>query len=139
MNFEGLSKRDCLKMLNDRSRILYADIYRSKLCRLSMVGMGFDFVFSVYYYSDGRLNERYQRFVDIANYKVCVDLFNELQVLVSIQKRGWKTPVDFIVTDHYNEYRSRIGLEPLNRYEIGTLHSFTEYEIMKRLPAKYKR
>ena len=125
MTSEDLSKKQFLEILNDvewssPNRQFY---YKHSLGRLSF-SMGFEFVDSKRLeLKDGVFRKK---IIDITNYSENTLIFNSLRVLIP------KGNELFLVKDNFNEYRIRVGLDPLSPYFFKKLSDFTGYPLIKK-------
>jgi hypothetical protein len=126
--FEGLSKRDFIKMLNDFefTRVTRVYVFNHPLCRLSF-SLGLDFQEGKKRYVNHKEGTIYRKFVDVTNYNELIPLFIELKVITQIGDEY------FIVKDNLNTYRVRVGLKPLTPYFFNKLSGFSGYKLVKKL------
>lgn len=129
--FEGLSKRNFIFMMNDRSFesnwSIYGFVYNHRLCIIGG-NIGLEVVNSKKTISPpNSRNNAYYKVVDIPNYNELIPIFNSLKVLKKIGEEF------YIVKDNFNVYKKNIGHKPFSEYYFKKLSELSGYKLIKKI------
>lgn len=132
--FNGLTKRNFIKMINDRKYVRGWEKHGFEFNNtLVYVGLNIGLTFvkgSSQLNAPDSGNSIFHKIIDVSNYDEIIPIFNSFNVIQQIGDEY------YIVKDNFNEFKKSVNQETFSEYYFKKLSSLTGYKLIKKIKVK---